>query len=69
MTIHVEAEEAVDRAHDEVSSFDDLGELDAQPTRSGWGYGFGFRDPEGNAWGVAVKFGSRFDDRGGFRYP
>jgi hypothetical protein len=41
----------------------------AEPTRSGWGYGFSFRDPEANVWGVAVKYGSDFDDRGGFIYP
>jgi hypothetical protein len=38
-------------------------------TRSGWGYGVGFRDPEGNVWGVAVKYGSGLDDRGLFTYP
>jgi uncharacterized glyoxalase superfamily protein PhnB len=69
LTIHVEDEQAVDDAHAAVSGFDDVRDLDAQPARSGWGYGFGFRDPEGNVWGVAVKFGSRFDDRGGFVYP
>jgi catechol 2,3-dioxygenase-like lactoylglutathione lyase family enzyme len=69
LTIHVEDEHVVDRAHTEVSGFDDVHDLDAQPTRSGWGYGFGFRDPEGNLWGVAVKFGSRFDENGGFLYP
>jgi hypothetical protein len=40
-----------------------------EPTRSGSGYGFGFRDPEGNVWGVAVKYGSDLDHRGGFTYP
>jgi hypothetical protein len=69
LTVHVEDEQLVDRAHAEVCEFDDVRELDAQPTRSGWGYGFGFRDPEGNLWGVAVKFGSRFDEVGGFVYP
>jgi predicted lactoylglutathione lyase len=69
LTIHVEDEQTVDHAHADVSGFDDVRDLDAQPTRSGWGYGFGFRDPEGNVWGVAVKFGSRFDERGGFMYP
>lgn len=69
LTVHVEGEAAVDRAHGEVSEFDDVRDLDPEPTRSGFGYGFGFRDPEGNLWGVAVKFGSRFDDRGGFVYP
>ena len=28
-----------------------------------------FAYPEGNVWGVAVKYGSEFDDRGGFIYP
>jgi uncharacterized protein len=69
LTVHVEDAEAVDRAYVEVSGFDDVRDLDAQPTRSGWGYGFGFRDPEGNHWGVALKFGSEFDGRGGFIYP
>jgi catechol 2,3-dioxygenase-like lactoylglutathione lyase family enzyme len=69
LTIHVEDEEAVDRGYAEVRGFDDVCDLDPQPTRSGWGYGFGFRDPEGNRWGVAVKFGSAFDERGGFIYP
>jgi hypothetical protein len=44
-------------------------ELDPEVRRSGWGYGFGFRDPEGNVWGVAVKYGSHVDDAGGFTYP
>jgi catechol 2,3-dioxygenase-like lactoylglutathione lyase family enzyme len=69
LTVHVEDEEAVDVAHAEVDGFDDVHDLDVQPTRSGWRYGFGFRDPEGNIWGVAVKFGSSFDPRGGFVYP
>jgi hypothetical protein len=69
LTVHVEDEAAVDRAHQEVAEFDDLRDLDQEPTRSGWGYGFSFRDPEGNVWGVADKFGSQFDDRGGFIYP
>jgi hypothetical protein len=69
LTVHVGDEEAVDRAHVEVGEFDDVRDLDPQPTRSGWGYGFGFGDPEGNLWGVAVKFGSEFDPRGGFFYP
>jgi uncharacterized glyoxalase superfamily protein PhnB len=55
LTVHVEDEEAVDRAHAVVREFDDV--LDLEPTRSGWGNGFGFRDPEGNVWGVAAKFG------------
>ena len=69
LTIHCEDEEAVDRIHQEVREFDDVGTLDSEPERSGWGYGFGFRDPEGTVWGVAVKYGSDFDDRGGFIYP
>ncbi|HZT15691.1 MAG TPA: VOC family protein [Gaiellaceae bacterium] len=69
LTVHVDDEAAVDRAHREVEGFDDVRELDPEPTRSGWGYGFGFRDPEGNLWGVADKFGSQVDDRGGFTYP
>jgi uncharacterized protein len=69
LTIHCEDEETVVRAHEAIREFDDVAELDAEPTRSGWGYGFGFRDPEGNVWGVACKYGSDFDDRGGFIYP
>ena len=69
LTIHCEDEETVLRAHETIREFDDVAELDAEPTRSGWGFGFGFRDPEGNAWGVAYKYGSEFDDRGGFTYP
>jgi uncharacterized glyoxalase superfamily protein PhnB len=69
LTIHCEDEEAVGRAHEALREFADVTELDVEPTRSGWGYGFGFRDPEGNVWGVAVKYGSELDDRGGFTYP
>lgn len=69
LTIHCGDEESVDRAHDEVGGFDDVHDLDAEPTRSRWGYGFGFRDPEGNVWGVAHKYGSEVDREGGFRYP
>ena len=69
LTIHCEDEETVVRAHEAIREFDDVAELDAEPTRSGWGYGFGFRDPEGNALGVACKYGADFDDRGGFIYP
>jgi uncharacterized glyoxalase superfamily protein PhnB len=69
LTIHCEDEEAVDRAHSALGEFVDVTELDDEPTRSGWGYGFGFRDPEGNVWGVAVKYGSELDDRGRFTYP
>jgi catechol 2,3-dioxygenase-like lactoylglutathione lyase family enzyme len=69
LTIHCEDEEAVVRAHDAVREFADVAHLDVDPSRSGWGYGFGFRDPEGNVWGVAVKYGSDLDDTGGFTYP
>ena len=69
LTIHCEDEETVVRAHEDLREFADVTELDVEPTRSGWGYGFGFRDPEGNLWGVAVKYGSEIDDRGGFTYP
>jgi len=62
-------EEVVDRAYDEVGRFDDVDDLDAEPTRSGWGYGFAFRDPEGNVWGVACKYGSDVDGYGRFVYP
>jgi hypothetical protein len=69
VTIHVEDEAAVDQAHRDVGEFDDVCDLDPKPTRSGWGYGFSFRDAEGNLWGVANKVGSQVDDRGGFIYP
>ena len=69
LTIHCETEEVVDRAYDEVGRFDDVFDLDPEPTRSGWGYGFGFRDPEGNVWGVAFKYGSDLDQHGRFVYP
>jgi uncharacterized glyoxalase superfamily protein PhnB len=69
LTIHCEDEETVIRAHERLRQFDDVTDLDSEPERSGWGFGFGFRDPEGNVWGVAVKYGSEFDDRGGFIYP
>ena len=69
LTIHCEDEDTVVRAHEALREFVDIVELDAEPARSGWGYGFGFRDPEGNVWGVAVKYGSDLDDRGGFIYP
>jgi uncharacterized glyoxalase superfamily protein PhnB len=69
LTIHCEDEDTVVRAHETIREFDDLADLDAEPTQSGWGYGFGFRDPEGNVWGVAYKYGSDFDQRGGFTYP
>jgi predicted lactoylglutathione lyase len=69
LTIHCEDEATVDGLHEILRELDDVAELDDEPTRSGWGYGFGFRDPEGNVWGVAVKYGSELDDRGGFTYP
>jgi uncharacterized glyoxalase superfamily protein PhnB len=69
LTIHCGDEDAVVRAHEALREFVDVTELDVEPTRSGWGYGFGFRDPEGNVWGVAVKYGSDLDHRGGFTYP
>jgi len=69
LTIHCDDEDEVVRAHEQLAEFDDVADLDPEVRRSGWGYGFGFRDPEGNVWGVAVKYGSRFDDRGGFIYP
>ena len=69
LTIHCEDEPAFDRAHEEVQTFDDVAGLDAEPTRSGWGYGCGFRDPEGNVWRVAFKYGSALDDHGRFTYP
>jgi catechol 2,3-dioxygenase-like lactoylglutathione lyase family enzyme len=69
ITIHCEDEEGVFRAYEEVAGFADLGDLDEQPMRSGWGCGFSFQDPEGNVWDVAHKYGSEFDDRGGYIYP
>ena len=59
---------AVERAHAEVSGFDDVHELDP-PVRTSWGGGFSFRDPEGNIWDVAWAEGSRFDDNGGLIFP
>jgi uncharacterized glyoxalase superfamily protein PhnB len=69
LAINCDDATAVFRAHEEVSEFDDVRELDDQPQQSGWGCGFSFRDPEGNVWEVAWKAGSEFDDRGGFIYP
>jgi hypothetical protein len=69
LTIHCGNEEEVVRVHQQLREFDDVAALDSEPTRSGWGYGFSFSDPETNVWGVAVKYGSHFDDRGGFIYP
>jgi catechol 2,3-dioxygenase-like lactoylglutathione lyase family enzyme len=56
-------------AYDEIRGFDDLGSLDEEISRSGFGSGFSFSDPEGNLWDVAHKYGSEMDDRGGYRYP
>jgi hypothetical protein len=61
LTIHCEDEEAVVRVHQQLREFDDIAALDSEPERSGWGYGFSFRDAEANVWGVAVKYGSDFD--------
>lgn len=69
LAINCDDATAVFRAHEEVSEFDDVRELDDQPQQSGWGCGFSFRDPEGNVWDVAWKAGSEFDDLGGFIYP
>ena len=69
LTIHCENEDEVVRVHQLLREFDDVAALDSEPTRSGWGYGFSFSDPEANVWGVAVKYGAGFDDRGGFIYP
>lgn len=69
LTVHCRDEAEVDRVHGQVAALDDVHDLDVAPTRSGWGYGFGFGDPEGNVWGVALKYGSTLDDRGGFHYP
>lgn len=69
VSIHCEDAEAVLRAHEQLGHFDDVTDLDEQPDQSGWGCGFSFRDPEGNVWDVAYKYGSDFDDRGGFIYP
>ena len=45
LAIHCEDEETVVQAHEAVREFDDFAELDAEPTRSGWGYGFGSATP------------------------
>jgi uncharacterized glyoxalase superfamily protein PhnB len=67
--INCEDMQAVLQAHEKMSRFSDIADLDEQPQQAAWGGGFGFRDPEGNVWEVAWKDGSRFDDRGGFFYP
>jgi hypothetical protein len=69
VTVAREDAEAVHRAHERVREFDDVFYLDERPDESGWGCGFSFRDPEGNVWDVALKYGSEFDHRGGFVYP
>ena len=69
LTINCDDREAVFRAHQAVGELDDVRDLDAEPSKSGWGCGFGFCDPEGNIWEVAWKAGSELDDRGGFIYP
>jgi uncharacterized glyoxalase superfamily protein PhnB len=69
LAIQCEDEAAVSRAHEVIAGFDDIAELDVEPQQSGWGHGFSFRDPEGNVWDVAFKYGSEFDHRGGFIYP
>ena len=56
-------------AHACVSHFDDVVDLDEQPDESGFGCGFSFRDPEGNVWDVAYKYGAELDERGGYVYP
>ena len=56
-------------AYEQLREFDDIDLVDDEPARSGWGCGFSFRDPEGNVWDVAFKYGSEFDHRGGFIYP
>ena len=68
LSINCRDAETVFRAHEELSEFDDVHELDEQPHQSGWGCGFSFRDPEGNVCEVAFKYGSDFDNRGGFIY-
>jgi catechol 2,3-dioxygenase-like lactoylglutathione lyase family enzyme len=69
LSINCEDAQAVFRAHEQIRDYDDVGDLDPQPEQSGWGCGFSFRDPEGNVWDVAFKYGSDFDHRGGFTYP
>jgi catechol 2,3-dioxygenase-like lactoylglutathione lyase family enzyme len=69
ITIHCASAEEVVELHALVAGYDDLSDLDAEPSRSGWGSGFSFRDPEGNLWDVAWKAGAAFDEHGGFHYP
>jgi len=53
-------------AHGLIVGFDDVHD---EPSRSGWGCGFSFGDPEGNVWEVAHKYGSEIDAHGGYLYP
>jgi catechol 2,3-dioxygenase-like lactoylglutathione lyase family enzyme len=69
ISIHCDDADAVFTAHEKLRDFDDIDVLDDEPARSGWGCGFSFRDPEGNIWDVAFKYGSEFDRQGGFIYP
>jgi catechol 2,3-dioxygenase-like lactoylglutathione lyase family enzyme len=69
LSINCEDAQAVFRAHEQLRELDEVADLDEQPEQSGWGCGFSFRDPEGNLWDVAFKYGSDFDHRGGFIYP
>ena len=69
ITIACEDEAHVAGVHDEIRGFDDLGSLDEEISRSGFGCGFSFSDPERNLWDVAHKYGSEIDHRGGYLYP
>lgn len=69
LSVMVEDVDSVIDAHRQVSRFDDVVDLDAEPQRSGFGCGFSFCDPEGNVWDVAHKYRSEFDHRGGYIYP
>ena len=69
LSVMVEDVESVVDAHQRVSDFDDVFGLDPEPQRSGFGCGFSFCDPEGNLWDIAHKYGSAFDNRGGYIYP
>jgi catechol 2,3-dioxygenase-like lactoylglutathione lyase family enzyme len=69
VTVHCESVDAVHQVHERLRRFDDILDLDERPHQSGWGCGFSFKDPEGNVWDIAFKYGSDFDHRGGFIYP
>jgi hypothetical protein len=69
ITIACEDEAGVAGMHDEIGGLDDLGSFDGEISRSGFGCGFSFSDPEGNLWDVAHKYGSEIDHRGGYLYP